>query len=180
MAVVAHGYTGTGTPTASQSQSAARSHSDSLSPSSSSLSTFSSSFSSLFSRQNGSLSSLELLSPAPWSSFPPQGAGQHHFLFPFLRMGYEQRPVPVYMSTTLIALILALSSSPSFVRAETVPSTANSVPLLQWINITGLLGGSNAPPPLKGASLGYDDTQRNLLIFGGESQQGFPVSQTYL
>ncbi|KAH8105963.1 hypothetical protein BXZ70DRAFT_405944 [Cristinia sonorae] len=95
-------------------------------------------------------------------------------------MGYAQRrPSPGYMSGSLLALILYFSSSLPAVHSQTTPSSTD-VPPLQWINLTGLLGGSNAPPPLKGASLGYDDTNRNLLIYGGESQQGFPVSQTYL
>ncbi|TFK87067.1 hypothetical protein K466DRAFT_599803 [Polyporus arcularius HHB13444] len=52
------------------------------------------------------------------------------------------------------------------------------VPPLQWIEITNLLGGS-AAPPLKDATIGYDDVNRVLLIFGGESQQGFPTKATY-
>ncbi|CAL1700948.1 unnamed protein product [Somion occarium] len=59
-------------------------------------------------------------------------------------------------------------------------STNTPVPPLQWINLTPLLGGSAAPPPLKDASIGYDDTSRNVIIFGGESSQGFPQSSTYL
>jgi hypothetical protein len=53
------------------------------------------------------------------------------------------------------------------------------VPPLQWINITGLLQGPSAPP-LKDASIGYDNTTRTLIIFGGESQGGLPQQQTYL
>ncbi|KAI0092066.1 hypothetical protein BDY19DRAFT_884931 [Irpex rosettiformis] len=64
------------------------------------------------------------------------------------------------------------------VSAQSI-STSIQVPPLQWINLTGLLSGP-APPPLKDASIGYDDTSRSLLIFGGESQQGIPQSQTYL
>ena len=52
------------------------------------------------------------------------------------------------------------------------------VPPLQWIELTDLLNGASAPP-LKDATIGYDSTTRVLLIFGGESQQGFPTSQTY-
>ena len=84
------------------------------------------------------------------------------------------------MSSSLLVLIVFCSSSFLSVRSQTTPSTTTFVPPLQWINLTGLLGGSNPPPGLKGASLGYDNNNRNLLIFGGESQQGFPISQTYL
>lgn len=58
-------------------------------------------------------------------------------------------------------------------------STSTPVPPLQWINLSGLLQGS-AAPPLKDASIGYDNTTRTLLIFGGESQGGIPQQQTYL
>ncbi|TCD70819.1 hypothetical protein EIP91_001509 [Steccherinum ochraceum] len=84
------------------------------------------------------------------------------------------------MSSTLFVLILCLTSSLPTVHSQpTTPSKPN-VPPLQWINLTGLLGSLNGPPGLKGASLGYDANQRNLLVFGGESQQGFPSDQTYL
>lgn len=58
-------------------------------------------------------------------------------------------------------------------------STNTPVPPLQWLNITGSLQGSS-PPPLKYASIGYDDSSRNLIIFGGESSSGIPTSQTFL
>jgi hypothetical protein len=58
-------------------------------------------------------------------------------------------------------------------------STSTPVPPLQWINLTGLLQGPSAPP-LKDASIGYDNTTRTLIIFGGESQGGLPQQQTYL
>ena len=58
-------------------------------------------------------------------------------------------------------------------------STSTPTPPLQWLNITGLLNGPGAPP-LKGASVGYDETTRTLLVFGGESESGFPTSTTYL
>ncbi|OJT10155.1 hypothetical protein TRAPUB_13260 [Trametes pubescens] len=53
------------------------------------------------------------------------------------------------------------------------------VPPLQWINLSKLLSGP-AAPPLKDATIGYDDTNGVLMIFGGESQQGFPTAQTYM
>ncbi|KAI0036714.1 hypothetical protein K488DRAFT_81712 [Vararia minispora EC-137] len=59
-------------------------------------------------------------------------------------------------------------------------STSTPCPPLQWINLTSLLSGSGAPPPLKDASIGYNDGTRTLLIFGGESESGVPQSQTYL
>lgn len=58
-------------------------------------------------------------------------------------------------------------------------STSTPVPPLQWINLTGLFQGP-AAPPLKDASIGYDNTTRNLIIFGGESQGGIPQQRTYL
>ncbi|KDQ64488.1 hypothetical protein JAAARDRAFT_166786 [Jaapia argillacea MUCL 33604] len=63
-------------------------------------------------------------------------------------------------------------------RSQTI-STNTEVPPLQWINLTGLLMGPSAPP-LKDASIGYDEVTRSMLIFGGESQSGFPQSETYL
>ncbi|KAF9221954.1 hypothetical protein BS17DRAFT_784207 [Gyrodon lividus] len=58
-------------------------------------------------------------------------------------------------------------------------STNTPVPPLQWLNITGLLQGPSAPP-LKYPSIGYDDTTRTLIIFGGESSSGIATSQTFL
>ncbi|THV08579.1 hypothetical protein K435DRAFT_847430 [Dendrothele bispora CBS 962.96] len=59
-------------------------------------------------------------------------------------------------------------------------ATDTPVPPLQWINLTGILQGTNKPPPLKDAAIGYDETSRTIIIFGGESQGGIPQSQTYL
>lgn len=58
-------------------------------------------------------------------------------------------------------------------------STSMSLPPLQWLNLAGLTTGP-APPPLKDASIGYDDASRTLLIFGGESAGGLAQSSTYL
>jgi hypothetical protein len=58
-------------------------------------------------------------------------------------------------------------------------STSTPVPPLQWINLTGLFQGP-AAPPLKDASIGYDNTSRTLIVFGGESQGGIPQQSTYL
>ncbi|KAH9179631.1 hypothetical protein EDB89DRAFT_2110951 [Lactarius sanguifluus] len=66
----------------------------------------------------------------------------------------------------------------STTRAQSI-STSTPVPPLQWINLTSLLQGSPAPP-LKDASIGYDNATRTLIIFGGESQGGLPQQQTYL
>ncbi|KAI1789559.1 hypothetical protein LXA43DRAFT_892782 [Ganoderma leucocontextum] len=79
----------------------------------------------------------------------------------------------------LFALLFSfISSCLPTVHAQTI-STSMPVPPLQWIELTNLLGGQSVPPPLKDASIGYDDTNRLLLIFGGESQSGFPTSTTY-
>ncbi|KAI0068702.1 hypothetical protein BV25DRAFT_1817611 [Artomyces pyxidatus] len=77
-----------------------------------------------------------------------------------------------------LALDLFVLSIPCSGQAQSI-STSTPVPPLQWLNLTSLLSGSPAPP-LKDPSIGYDETSRTLLIFGGESQGGFPQSQTYL
>ncbi|KAF8175374.1 hypothetical protein BJ912DRAFT_988653 [Pholiota molesta] len=59
-------------------------------------------------------------------------------------------------------------------------STSSTVPPLQWINLSNLLQGSTSPPPLRDASLGYDDTSRSLIVFGGLSESGVAQSQTFL
>ncbi|KAH9965875.1 hypothetical protein BC827DRAFT_1315587 [Russula dissimulans] len=63
-------------------------------------------------------------------------------------------------------------------RAQSI-STSTAVPPLQWINLTGHLQGPSAPP-LKDASIGYDNTSNTLILFGGESQGGLPQQKTYL
>ncbi|KAF8845762.1 hypothetical protein BDN67DRAFT_892139 [Paxillus ammoniavirescens] len=57
--------------------------------------------------------------------------------------------------------------------------STNTVPPLQWLNITGLIQGPPAPA-LKYPSIGYDDTTRTVIIFGGESSSGIATSQTFL
>ncbi|KAI0677116.1 hypothetical protein C8Q78DRAFT_1180267 [Trametes maxima] len=78
----------------------------------------------------------------------------------------------------LLGFLFSLAASLSSAHAQAI-STDMPVPPLQWINLSGLLDGA-AAPPLKDATIGYDDTNRVLLIFGGESQQGVPTAQTYL
>lgn len=80
--------------------------------------------------------------------------------------------------TTLNLLFLYSFCLFSTTRAQSI-STSTPVPPLQWINLTSLLQGSSAPP-LKDASIGYDNSTRTLIIFGGESQGGLPQQQTYL
>lgn len=77
----------------------------------------------------------------------------------------------------LLSLLLPFLSCLPAVHAQAI-STSMPVPPLQWIELTSLLGGS-AAPPLKDATIGYDNTNRIILIFGGESQQGFPTRATY-
>ncbi|TFK43545.1 hypothetical protein BDQ12DRAFT_731551 [Crucibulum laeve] len=82
----------------------------------------------------------------------------------------------------LCFIYLSLSLLISFYRsvsAQTI-STNTPVPPLQWINLSNLLQGSAHPPPLKDAAIGYDETSRSIIIFGGESENGFPQSETYL
>ncbi|TFY74224.1 hypothetical protein EWM64_g9788 [Hericium alpestre] len=85
-----------------------------------------------------------------------------------------------HVNNSFFAAIFAvcLSSFLPVGHAQSI-STNTPVPPLQWLNLTNLLHGSG-PPPLKDASIGYDPDSRSLLIFGGESQGGFPQSQTYL
>ena len=73
----------------------------------------------------------------------------------------------------LVALVVVL---PALVVAI---STNMPVPPLQWLNITDLVQGTSAPP-LRYPSIGYDDSSRTLLLFGGESSSGIPTSQTFL
>jgi hypothetical protein len=81
--------------------------------------------------------------------------------------------------TFLYAFLLwSLLKSFPLIRAQAI-STSAQIPPLQWLNLTGLLQGP-AAPPLKDASIGYDDPTRTLIIFGGESQGGLPQQQTYL
>ncbi|KAF9476458.1 hypothetical protein BDN70DRAFT_882353 [Pholiota conissans] len=64
-------------------------------------------------------------------------------------------------------------------RAQNI-STSTTVPPLQWINLSNLVQGSTKPPPLRDASLGYDETSRSLIVFGGLSESGVAQSQTFL
>lgn len=75
-----------------------------------------------------------------------------------------------------LLVFIAISFS---LPARSTISTSTPTPPLQWLNITQLLSGPGAPP-LKDASLGYDETTRTLIVFGGESESGFPTSTTYL
>jgi hypothetical protein len=59
-------------------------------------------------------------------------------------------------------------------------AVCSQVPPLQWLNVTGLLQGSEKPIPLKDAVIGYDSTSSLVVIFGGESSSGIAQSQTYL
>lgn len=63
--------------------------------------------------------------------------------------------------------------------AQTSISTSMPVPPLQWLNLTSVLQGP-PPQPLKDSSIGYDESTRTLIIFGGESQAGLPQQVTYL
>ncbi|KAL1701428.1 hypothetical protein EV121DRAFT_263075 [Schizophyllum commune] len=83
-------------------------------------------------------------------------------------------PASSVLYTVLLASLLPRAAP------QTI-STSTPVPPLQWINLSSRLQGSdNAPPPLKDAAIGYDETTRNIIIFGGESENGFPQSTTYL
>lgn len=90
---------------------------------------------------------------------------------------HKMSPCSPQRSRHVLALLFFFISCLPTLHAQTI-STNMPVPPLQWIELTDLLTGS-AAPPLKDATIGFDDTNRILLIFGGESQQGFPTSQTY-
>ncbi|PCH41163.1 hypothetical protein WOLCODRAFT_137227 [Wolfiporia cocos MD-104 SS10] len=83
-------------------------------------------------------------------------------------------PGSALISWTLLSLI-----SCSAIRAQPI-STSQPVPPLQWINLTQHLSGDAPAPPLRDASIGYDDATRTLIIFGGQSPDGIPQSSTYL
>ncbi|KAF9075845.1 hypothetical protein BDP27DRAFT_1314598 [Rhodocollybia butyracea] len=57
---------------------------------------------------------------------------------------------------------------------------SQTVPPLQWLDITNLLKGTNSPVPLKDAAIGYDASTSTVVIFGGEASSGIPQSLTYL
>lgn len=82
------------------------------------------------------------------------------------------------MFPVLLPLLLVLFLPLPAARAQAI-STSMPVPPLQWLNITGLLQGTSAPPT-KYPSIGYDDASRTLLLFGGESSSGIPTAQTFL
>ncbi|KAI0268201.1 hypothetical protein BC834DRAFT_681065 [Gloeopeniophorella convolvens] len=82
------------------------------------------------------------------------------------------------MALSFLAFSYLLFSHLPAIRAQSI-STSTPIPPLQWINLTSLLQGP-AAPPLKDASIGYDNDTRTLIIFGGESQGGLPQQQTYL
>src|SRR5712691_10919290 len=94
------------------------------------------------------------------------------------------RPIHTGDQDLMSSLYLIFLSSSCFllplqyVHAQSI-STSTPVPPLQWINLTGLFQGP-AAPPLKDASIGYDNSTRTLVIFGGESQGGIPQQRTYL
>ena len=90
--------------------------------------------------------------------------------------GFFCRQMVTHGRPSWLLVFIAISFS---LPARSAISTSTPTPPLQWLNITQLLSGPSAPP-LKGASLGYDETTRTLIVFGGESESGFPTSTTYL
>jgi len=67
------------------------------------------------------------------------------------------------MALLFFISLLLLSSC---LHAQNI-STSTPVPPLQWINLSPLLMGSTRPPPLRDASIGYDETRYDykLVIF---------------
>ena len=112
---------------------------------------------------------------------------RHHKLSqaaPAAGQSLSWRPTDTGEQDIMSFLYLIFLSSSCFllplqsVHAQSI-STSTPVPPLQWINLTGLFQGP-AAPPLKDASIGYDNTSRTLIVFGGESQGGIPQQRTYL
>ncbi|GJE84122.1 hypothetical protein PsYK624_001970 [Phanerochaete sordida] len=90
---------------------------------------------------------------------------------------YGLRPFSTALaSRTLLLLISSLSFLQ--VSAQSI-DTSIQVPPLQWINLTPHLQGASHPA-VKDASIGFDPVKNNLVLFGGESQGGIPLSQTTL
>ncbi|KAJ7591083.1 hypothetical protein C8J56DRAFT_1003660 [Mycena floridula] len=79
------------------------------------------------------------------------------------------------MAITYLLLLLVVQFN-NLIHGSTI-STSTPVPPLQWIN---LVTTGTKPPPLKDASIGYDDSSRTLILFGGLSESGFAQSQTFL
>ncbi|KAG6900977.1 hypothetical protein C0993_004415 [Termitomyces sp. T159_Od127] len=86
-------------------------------------------------------------------------------------MAWQSFPLLLFTTWSLFSALVA--------NSQTI-STDTSVPPLQWLNLSNLLQGSSSPPPLKNAAIGYDETSRSLIIFGGESASGLVQSQTFL
>lgn len=92
-----------------------------------------------------------------------------------MRMVWSSRYcIPLGRVTLLLSYLATSHAIPTSSAISTLP-----VPPMQWLNLSSLLSGS-AAPPLMDASIGYDNTTRNLLIFGGESEGGLAQSSTYL
>jgi len=111
------------------------------------------------------------------SSSPTPLTTAHRLLANDVALSPERRMARRSRLSWVIA-VHCLFSCLSQSHAQSI-STSTPVPPLQWLNITGLLQGSPAPP-LKYASIGYDDTTRNLIIFGGQASSGIPTAQTFL
>ncbi|KAH9482635.1 hypothetical protein JR316_0004735 [Psilocybe cubensis] len=79
----------------------------------------------------------------------------------------------------IYSLSLVVAHCLLIVQAQTI-STTTPVPPLQWINLSNVVQGTNRPPPLRDAAIGYDETSRSLIIFGGLSENGLAQSQTFL
>ncbi|KAJ7228672.1 hypothetical protein GGX14DRAFT_414199 [Mycena pura] len=85
----------------------------------------------------------------------------------------------LYAQAVSLAFLAVFSLFPQCPLVQAAIS-ADPTPPYQWLNITGLLQGSTRPPGLKDASMGYDETSRSIIIFGGEASSTVPQGQTYL
>lgn len=89
----------------------------------------------------------------------------------------SQRMARFFLHSIQLASIFLAKCLFPVAHAQSIAT--NTVPPLQWLNITGLIQGPPAPA-LRYPSIGYDDTTRTLIIFGGESSSGIATSQTFL
>lgn len=99
-------------------------------------------------------------------SSPTQMTNTHLFLMPSFSSTFSFR---------LSAFVLLVLPSIAFAQS---PLTNLPVPPLQWLELTHRLSGSG-PPALRDASIGFDESSRTIILFGGEVN-GIPVQQTFL
>lgn len=66
--------------------------------------------------------------------------------------GHRRRMAAAFLLSLYLSFCLRIATAQSI-------STNTPLPPLQWINLSPFLQGSTAPPPLKDAALGYDESR---------------------